>query len=279
MKCAWNELISVLPQWLRPKIPPWGQERLQEIRLRLGYPPELISQSGGILLSTEVAQNDLLFVINAASRYSPWVAATMSQGYVTAPGGHRIGVCGEAIQSEGEMSGIRNPSSLCIRVARDVQGIAEKLGTLNGSVLIIGRPGSGKTTMLRDLIRIRSRGSWGSIAVVDERGEIFPSVGGFEKGQRTDVLYGCGKEVGVDILLRTMGPASVAVDEITSERDCVALRKAGWCGVDLIATAHAASKGDLYRRAVYQPLVREHLFDHLVILQEDKSCILERMES
>ncbi len=279
MKCAWNELLSVLPHWLREKIPPWGKERLREIRLRLGYPPELIANPEGISLSTEVTQNDLLFVINTASRYSPWVAATMSQGYVTAPGGHRIGVCGEAIMSEGHMTGIRSPSALCIRVARDVQGIAERLGRLKGSILIIGSPGSGKTTMLRDLIRFRSREWSGSIAVVDERGEIFPEVGAFEKGPRTDVLYGCGKEVGVDVLLRTMGPASIAMDEITSEKDCIALRKAGWCGVNLIATAHAASKQDLYRRSVYQPLVRERLFEHLVILQEDKSCILERMES
>jgi stage III sporulation protein AA len=173
------------------------------------------------------------------------------------------------------MTGFRQISSLCIRVARDFPGLAQSIAFTAGSVLIIGAPGSGKSTLLRDLIRQRSDTGRGSVAVVDERGELFPS--GFAAGFRTDILTGCTKVQGIEALLRTMGPDTIAVDEITSEVDCEALMKAGWCGVRLIATAHAASKEDLLSRPVYQPIVRSKLFQTLVILQQDKSFRTERM--
>lgn len=278
MKCAWAELLAILPQWLRPQVDQVGRDELQELRLRINYPPELVCSRDIKQLSGTVTVTDLHFVINTASGYSPWSADTISQGYLTPPGGHRIGVCGEAVIHQGHMTGIRTPSSLCIRVAKDFPGIGSAIGRLTGSVLIIGRPGSGKTTLLRDLIRIRSQERPESIAVVDERREVFPQASGFSPGPRTDVLHGCSKEEGIDILLRTMGPGTIAVDEITCEKDCTALMKAGWCGVDLLATAHASSRKELYARPVYQPLVKSRLFDHLVILHEDKSCTSERME-
>lgn len=278
MNCAWAELLAILPQWMRTQVHERGRDNLQELRLRINQPPELICSTGREGLKKPVSAADLQFVINAASKYSPWSAATISQGYLTAPGGHRIGVCGEAVIFDRQMTGIRTPRSLCIRIARDFPGIAASLRKLTGSVLIIGRPGSGKTTLLRDLIRIRSRERPDSIAVVDERGEVFPGAVDFETGPRTDVLYGCSKEEGVDMLLRTMGPGTIAVDEITSERDCKALIKAGWCGVELLATAHAATREDLYSRPVYRPLIQSSLFEHLVILHGDKSCTSERME-
>ena len=84
--------------------------------------------------------------------------------------------------------------------------------------------------------------------------------------------------MGMEALLRTMGPETIAVDEITSATDCEGLLHAAWCGVSLIATAHAASKRDLISRPVYQPLVHAKIFDTLVILQKDKSWTIERMD-
>lgn len=277
MKCAWRELLAILPVWMRREVDLFGKETLQELRLRTGYPPELICRSEILKLSTLVTQKDLLFVINAASQYSPWAAHTSCQGYITAPGGHRIGICGEAVIKDGAMTGIRSPLSLCIRVSRDLTDLIRDQKALTGSVLIIGRPGSGKTTLLRELVRIRSQQGTGSVGVVDERGEVFPCAANFPRGDRTDVLTGCSKATGLEILLRTMGPETIAVDEITSERDCQALLHAAWCGVFLLATAHAASKSDLVSRQVYKPLVKEHIFDTLVILQPDKSWKAERM--
>ena len=278
MMCAWKELLSILPIRMRSEVDELGRDTLQELRLRSGLPPELVRSCGYIRLKRKAEPEDLHYIVNAASRYSPWSAATSAQGFLTAQGGHRIGLCGDAVVQGGNVTGFRQVKSLCIRVARDLPGLAERLKGEQGSILIIGSPGTGKTTLLRDLIRQRSEFGPGSVGVVDERGELFPSCGTFATGNRTDVLTGCSKHQGIEMLLRTMGPATIAVDEITAAQDCDALIKGAWCGVRLLATAHASSKQDLLSRAVYKPLVHSRIFDTLVILRTDKSWRAERME-
>ncbi len=274
MICAWQEFLNLLPFWMRKDVHELGANTLQELRIRSGLPPELIRSGNSTSLSRTVQQEDIQFIINAASQYSPWAAATSSQGYLTAPGGHRIGICGEAILNRDGVSAIRTVHSLCIRVARDFPGISTGIPTSAHSVLIIGKPGSGKTTLLRDMIRRRSDASPGSISVVDERGELFPVSNGhicFDQGKRTDILSFCPKKIGIINVLRTMGPSSIAVDEITQEEDCQALVQAGWSGVHLLATAHAESRHDLLSRPVYRPIIEKGLFDLLVTMQPDKS--------
>lgn len=255
MKCNEKELLMILPQRLRSVIEKDELPILQEIRLRVGRPVQLVTQKGTTLREARVNPEDISFVINAASRYSPWSAASLKEGYLTAPGGHRIGVC--------------RPNSLCIRVAKDLPGIGRGID-LRDSILIIGPPGSGKTTLLRDLIRRVP----GQVSVVDERGEIFPT--GFDFGD-ADVLTGTAKPQGVTMVLRSMGPEWIAVDEITAAADCEALVQAGWCGVKLMATAHAANLRDLQSREVYKPLVQTKLFRTVVVLRKDKSFTVERV--
>lgn len=273
MMCAWKELLSVLPQRIRRDVDNLGKESLEELRLRMGAPPELVTGKGSRWLPGNVTREELGFVVNAASRYSPWAAATAAQGYLTATGGHRIGLCGEAVCRNGSFDGIREVSSLCIRVARDFPGVAERAGSIPGSVLILGAPGWGKTTLLRDLIR--QRGEQAQTCVVDERGELFPA--GFSRGKRVDVLTGCPKAEGILTVLRTMGPSAIGVDEITEEKDCWALLQAANCGVSLLATAHASSLQDIRRRRIYAPLLDNHVFDTFLVLHRDKSYTVERM--
>lgn len=280
MRCAWQAFINLLPQYLRGEVDKLGNTKLQELRLRIGEEPELVLDRNSVWIPEKVKSDDISFVINAASRYSPWAAATIRRGYITSQGGHRIGLCGDAVVQNGEMTGIRSPMSLCMRVARDFPGIARQALQFSNSVLIIGRPGSGKTTLLRDLIRQRSDNWIGSIAVVDERGELFPvseQAYCFSMGKRTDVLTGCSKEQGIESLLRTMGPSCIAVDEITAEADCRALMNAGWSGVSLLATAHAASVSDLRSRPIYRPLINSGLFDTILVMQPDKTWKEERV--
>lgn len=273
MICAWKELLSILPVRLRRAIDTLGRDSMQELRLRINAPPELRFQNESKWLPETVTQEDLNFVINTASRYSPWSASTMAHGYITAPGGHRIGLCGEAICRADMMEGIRDVQSVCIRVARDFPGIGKMARNLNGSILILGAPGSGKTTLLRDIIRQLSEDE--VVSVVDERGELFPT--GFARGKRIDILTGCPKHVGIDLVLRTMGPTCIAVDEITAEKDCNALLQASNCGVHLLATAHADSIQSFYARSVYHSLVENGVFETLIVLSRDKSYKVERM--
>lgn len=273
MTCAWKELLAILPMRMRQEVDYLGKETMQELRLRINAPPELVLGSGSKWLAGSVTREELNFVVNTASRYSPWAAATMAHGYLTAPGGHRIGLCGEAVCQNGKMEGIREVHSLCIRIARDFPGIAGATANIQGSILIIGAPGWGKTTLLRDLIRRQSETQ--CVSVVDERGELFPS--GFSRGRKMDVLTGCPKVEGIETVLRTMGPDCIAVDEITAEEDCQALIWAANCGVNLIATAHAASIRDVRQRYIYHSLVEQRIFETVLILQRDKSYRVERM--
>ena len=273
MRCAWKELLGILPPGIRNEVDAAGKEALQELRLRLNAPPELVMGCGSQWLKGNITQEDLNFVVNTATRYSPWAAATTSQGYVTAPGGHRIGLCGEVICKDGLMTGMRTVRSLCIRVARDIPGIGKAAAERDTSILILGAPGTGKTTLLRDLIRQLAQRR--HVAVVDERQELFPE--GFEAGKLQDTLSGCSKIQGIEMLLRTMGPEYIAVDEITAEEDSLALVRAANCGVNLLATAHAGSLDDFRRRSVYRPLWEQHIFETVLVLQKDKTFTVERM--
>jgi stage III sporulation protein AA len=120
------------------------------------------------------------------------------------------------------------------------------------------------------------------ISVIDERQELFPITHDgkycFEIGEKTDIISGCNKSQGIEIALRNMGPSIIAVDEITANEDCEALMHAGWCGVDLFATAHAASKEDLLKRPVYRSIVDSNLFANIITIDKDKSWRAERIK-
>ena len=266
MMCAWQELLKILPPWLKNEVNRSDHERLCEIRLRIGLPTELRFGTHSQFIDKSATKEDLNFVVNTASRYSPWASASINRGYLTYNGGHRIGICGEVVLKEGQPAGFRIISGVCIRICHDHRGIGNTAAQLPGSVLILGPPGSGKTTLLRDILRCLADRE--VVAVVDERGEIFPEH--FRRGRMMDVLTGCPKQEGVEMVLRTMSPQVIAVDEITSEGDCEALIRAGWCGVRIIATAHAYSEGDLRKRPIYSRLFQCGLFDHLLILDRNR---------
>lgn len=281
MHCAWDAYLRLLPYWMRHDVDKYGQNSLQELRLRLGLPPELRCGSKTYYLEQKITDADIRYCIDTASQYSPWSVASVQHGYITAQGGHRIGICGEAVYDGTSITGIRCPRMLCIRVARDFPGISERIELNSGVLLIIGRPGSGKTTLLRDMIRRYSDEGNLTVGVVDERSEIFPNVAGaicFSPGTHTDILYGCTKADGIEVMLRTMNPDILAVDEITSKQDCNALIHAGWCGVHMIATAHAGNLKDFLSRPVYRPLTASGLITGVITLHADKTYTVERMK-
>ena len=283
MNCAWDAYMKLIPSRFKRDVEAIGKTDIQELRLRSGQAPELVLKNTSVRLEDfTVVQDDLHYTVNIASRYSPWTSGSIENGYITAQGGHRIGVCGEVAIKEGRIQSVPSVTSVCVRAARDFPGISGNAADMTGSILIIGRPGSGKTTLLRDLVRRISENHDGAVAVVDERREVFPVIAGkfcFPPGPRTDVLSGCPKRTGIDLLLRTMTPKTIAVDEITAQEDCVALKHAAWCGVQLLATAHAATVDDLFHRNVYAPLLKEGIFENLIIIHADKSWTMERMNT
>lgn len=284
MNCCWRELLELLPPRLRESMAPEVQERApREIRLRLGQMVQVVTQRGEWYPTCHrMGKGDLEYVLNIASRFSAYAAQSVAQGYITGRGGHRIGLCGESVVQNGVVTGLKELRSLCIRVARDIPGLADGLlPVLNdGSVLILGPPGSGKTTLLRDLIRQISDGRQEQIGVVDQRSELFPTTPDgfcFNTGGRTDVLTGAGKAAGIELLLRSMGPKWIALDEVSAIEDCVTLEQCGYCGVRFLATAHAWTPEDLKHRPVYCRLLKTGMFKTAIWLKDDQTYTVERL--
>ena len=235
--------------WLREPVDGGGLDKqVREMHLHLGQPPLLAADGEEYFPSCRRVglRGASSYAVNTACRFR-LRRMSIAQGYLTARGGHRLGLCGTAIVREGKMTGMKELRSVCIRVARDLPGLAaglpDRLGT--GSALILGPPGAGKTTLLRDLIRRILRWQRGG------SGRCGPAGGAvsaalyqgyqFQTGSRTDVLTGASKAEGMELLLRSMGPKWIAVDEITALEDCAAMEQCSYCGVRFLATAHAWS--------------------------------------
>ena len=115
------------------------------------------------------------------------------------------------------------------------------------------------------------------MSVVDERGELFPEI--FTDAERVDILTGCPKASGIDMVMRSMAPEYIAMDEITAEDDALALLKAHGSGVKLLATAHAGSLNEFNERLVYRGLIEHNVFKTVLVLRPDKTFTLERIRT
>lgn len=219
-------------------------------------------------------------ILEICSRHSLYAyEREIGQGFLTIRGGHRVGIAGKAVVEDGRVKTVRDISSLNIRVAHEVKGCAEHVlpylmdGETFLDTLLISPPGAGKTTLLRDLIReLSNGGTWGAgrnVSVVDERSEIAACFGGVPQcdlGPRTDVMDGCPKSEGMLMMLRSMAPQVLAVDEAGGEGEIQAMKYGMNCGCRILATVHGADIGDIMRRSVWREMAEEKIFSRYAVL-------------
>ncbi len=285
---AWIQAIGCLPPLRAAQLGALENQReVEELRLRAGRPPS-VRRAGGereLELAAVTAQ-ELREILSRAARYSVHsYAESLKHGYITLAGGHRLGICGTAAEENGQVIGVRGLSSVNLRIARQITDVAAQIAPWIGedapqSVLLLSPPGFGKTTLLREWVRLISDRGY-TVAIADERSEVAALADGvpqFAVGRCTDVLENCTKKQAALMLLKTMSPALLAFDEITAPEDVEAVSLCAHCGTAVIASAHAADVDDLRQRPLYRALLELHVFGYAVVIERNDGRRNYRME-
>ena len=265
---------------------------LQEIRLRAGRPLAIVERGREVFLTGDgartreagaawrVTAQELRETMEFVGEYSLYAYEDeLRQGYLTIRGGHRVGVAGKTVLDGDKVKSVRYISCVNMRLSHEVPGCADPVlpylwgdeGLLH--TLIISPPRCGKTTLLRDMVRQISDGSRArrgyTVGVVDERSEIcgcFMGIPENDVGVRTDVMDACPKAEGMMMLVRSMAPEVIAVDEIGRYEDIDAIETVLYSGCRLIATVHGSSLSDIQAKPLFQRLAQEQVFERYVIL-------------
>lgn len=294
---AWEDVSKWFGEnvgFILKKVEGMTLQEVEEIRLRINQPLMIRTSEKDAFLNQEgqltgpgrayrVQQEDLAWALEKMTHSSVYAAEEdLKQGFLTLPGGHRVGVTGEVILHQGQIQTLKHISALNLRIAREIPGrglqVLPRLLDPDGMLyhtLLISPPRAGKTTLLRDLIRLMSNGipEWGqkgqTVGVVDERGELagmWQGVPTYNLGCRTDVLDGCPKASGMGMLVRSMAPQILAMDELGHTDDVEALLDALRTGVRILSTAHASSLAEAQKRPTLSHLLEQGVFERLVVL-------------
>ena len=239
------------------------QDGACEVRIREGRPSRIRMVGGSELVGNAARRSDVEALMRLLTQDSLYARESeMCQGYFSASGGMRVGICGHVNAQGRRIRRISGVSSLCIRIPRAVRGCADALADAllqvsPSGLLILSPPGCGKTTLLRDLARALSeRGK--NVAIADERREIAACEDGvptLDVGARTDVMDGCPKVLAIPLLVRACAPDVLIADEIGGMDDASAILDAARCGVSVAASAHAASLADALARSGTRSLI------------------------
>jgi stage III sporulation protein AA len=258
-------------------------EQVTEVRIRAQRPVLLLAGKRQVKTTKWIPEGETIQQLaEALLGHSIYARSEeLRGGFVTLPGGSRAGLCGRAVMENGRLHHMQDFSSIDIRIARPIKGAADEImqyASEDGralSTLLIGPPGCGKTTVLRDTARQLSEAGL-QVGIVDERSEIAACVKGvpqLDVGPFSDVLDACDKAEGMMLLLRAFSPDVLIADEIGRQEDADAIEEASRCGVSVIATAHAGSLEELMHRPIMNQLLRQRSFDRYILLGKRSSFV------
>ncbi|WP_285768881.1 stage III sporulation protein AA [Peribacillus sp. SI8-4] len=286
-----ESILSFLPKTIYEQLQgmtPMMIEKMEELRIRIGRPLEVIIGGEPFFFSYAVTKTDADQLLNQIGQFSLYtLEEELKRGYITIAGGHRVGLAGKVILENGAVKAIRDISSFNIRIAREKVGVAEPLTPFiyDGEwqhTLLIGAPQTGKTTVLRDIARMISSGSEmkgiapQKVGIVDERSEIAGCVHGVPQlafGTRLDVLDGCPKAEGMMMMIRSMSPDVLVVDEIGRAEDTQAVLEAVNAGIKLMITTHGHTLEEVKKRPFIAEILKQNIFERFIELQRTKAGV------
>lgn len=287
MSTGEKEIIRIMPVRLRKEMEEMEQlSGIQEIRIRIGKHVHIITGKEDIQVhfkKTEsiISQEDMREITEYISGYSMYAYENeLRNGFLTLKGGHRVGIVGEAVLEGGKIKTIKNISSFNIRISRQIKGCADALMKYaEKSILMISPPRVGKTTLLRDLLRQIAERPMESVGIVDERSEIAACYHGRPEndlGERVDVLDNCPKAEGMMLLLRSMSPTVIGVDELGRKEDVEAVLSVINSGIRVIATIHGDALSDIQKKPVFRELFCNQVFSYCFVLQKEDILVYDR---
>ena len=279
-------ILQCLPTQLAKLILEHNIQKLEEIRIRANKPVILKLRQVEIVLNYTITTNEIIGILQNICNNSIYTYQNqICNGFITLPGGNRVGIAGNVVIKDGQVSNISYIYSLNFRISHQINGASDNilkyvLDTENNTIfntLIVSPPGAGKTTIIRDLAKrisngineINFRGL--DVSIIDERGEIAAMTKGItfnDVGIRTDVLDNVPKSIGIRMAVRSMAPKVIIADEIGNKDDVNIINYAICSGVKCIFTAHGSDMEDLLKNNEINKIINLQLFSKIIFLDE-----------